>query len=63
MTTTLEVIAPATPGARPSVIGTARNIREARKLAKPYQARKDLTYQDVRIVRGGKLAEYCGPAR
>lgn len=63
MATTLEVIAPATPGARPSVIGTARTIREARKLAKPYQSRKDLTYQDVRIVRGGKLAEYCGPAR
>ena len=63
MTTTLEVIAPATPGARPSVIGTARNIREARKLAKPYQSRKDLTYQDVRIAKGGRHVEYCGPAR
>ena len=63
MTTTLEVIAPATPGARPSVIGTARTIREARKLAKPYQTRKDLTYPDVRIAKGGRHVEYCGPAR
>jgi hypothetical protein len=63
MTTTYQVIAPATPGARPTVIGEARKIADARRLAKPYEARKDLTYQDVRIAKAGRHVEYCGPAR
>lgn len=57
------VTAPKTPGSQPSVVGTARRIADARKLAKPYQSRRDLTHQDVRIERDGKLAEYAGPVR
>lgn len=60
---TYTVTAPKTPGSVPAVIGTAKRIAEARKLAKPYQSRRDLTRQDVRIERDGKLAEYAGPVR
>lgn len=58
------VLAPETPGASPSVIGTASTIREARRLAKPYTSRLDLRWQDVRINdTDGMLVEYAGPSR
>lgn len=61
-TTKYTVEAPRTAGARPVIVGTASTIREARKIAKA-AAFAGLTYQDVRIDRDGKLAEYAGPAR
>jgi len=56
------VEAPRTAGARPVIVGTAATIREARRIAMA-AAFPGLTYQDVRIDRDGKLAEYAGPAR
>lgn len=61
--TQLTVTAPKTPGAAPSVVGTASTIREARQIAAEFSDRRDLTYQDVVISRGAKRVEFAGPAR
>ncbi len=58
-----NVSAPQTPGAAPSD-HPAATLAEARKIAKTFVGRRDLTGQDVRIETGdGQLVEYAGPAR
>lgn len=52
-----------TPGSTTTTVGTAKTIREARRIARQYDSRRDLTYQDVAIRRGGKIVEYAGPSR
>lgn len=52
-----------TPGSTPTTVATAKTLREARRIASQYDSRRDLTYQDVAIRRGGKIVEYAGPAR
>lgn len=61
-TATYTVSAPTTPGQQPSIIGWAKTLRDARKIAKA-AAMPSLTYQDVRIDRGSVLVEYAGPCR
>lgn len=56
------VIAPKVPGAVPSSQDAA-TLAEARKIAKSFGDRRDLTWQDVRIERNGKIIEYAGPPR
>lgn len=53
------------PGSKFEVVGTASNILEARKIAKTFAGRKDLTFQDVMIrdSSNGELVEYAGPSR
>ncbi len=64
MTARYYVLAPATPGAAPTVLHAADRIRDARTLASQLDDRGDLTYQDVRIERrDGSLVEFAGPAR
>ena len=59
-----RVSAPLTPGARPVVAGAAATLADARRLARGFSHRRDLTYQDVRIERpSGSLVEYAGPPR
>ena len=61
-----RVVAPATPGAPPTPATSAGSSRlaEARRIARCFRHRRDLTYQDVRIVRAdGSLVEYAGPMR
>jgi hypothetical protein len=58
-----RVTAPRTPGAVPSVIGTADTIGAARKIARGCWS-DDLRGQDVRIeTLDGQRVEYSGPAR
>jgi hypothetical protein len=59
-----NVSAPETPGAASSN-HFAKTLREARKIAKEFSRRRDLTYQDVRIEKlpTGMLVEYAGPFR
>ena len=58
-----QVTAPRTPGATPTVIGTADTISEARKIARGCWS-PDLNGQDVRIeTLDGSRVEYAGPAR
>lgn len=58
-----QVTAPKTPGATPSS-QPAATLAEARKIAKAFAGRRDLTGQDVRIERAdGQLVEYAGPSR
>ena len=57
------VEAPATPGASPTR-KPARNLADARSIAKTFKDRSDLKRQDVRIeLEDGSLVEYAGPAR
>lgn len=60
-----QVTYPTTPGSTPTVQIGARTIREARRHARAEaQARRDLTYQDIRIERrDGRLVEFAGPSR
>ena len=59
------ITAPTTPGSRPSTIGTASTLRDARRIAVAVSRdRRDLAGQDVRIeYRDGRLAEYAGVGR
>lgn len=59
-----EVVAPRTPGAVPSVIGTADTLAEARAIARKYW-RRDLKGCDViiRTAATGRRVEFAGPAR
>ena len=60
---TYRIVYPGTPGATPTT-SEPMTLRQARAAALEVRTRKDLTYQDVRIVRrGGDLYEYAGPAR
>ena len=62
--TPYTVTAPRTPGATPSVIGTADTLTEARQIAAQFRHRPDLRGQDVRIDDAtGRKVEYAGPAR
>lgn len=58
------VVAPATPGARPTVVGKAGTLKAARAIAVE-SWRADLVAHDVRIELGdtGQLVEYYGPTR
>jgi hypothetical protein len=60
----INVTAPETPGATPTN-HFCNTLREARKIAKGYKSRRDLTWQDVRIEKAatGQLIEYAGPPR
>lgn len=58
------VTAPKSPGAQPSAVAECATIAEARRAARPFASRKDLSGQDVRIERpDGMLVEYAGPSR
>ncbi len=59
------VTAPKTPGATPSTVGSATNLRDARRIATTFsRGRHDLAGQDVRIeLTDGKLVEYAGVGR
>lgn len=60
---TYYVTAPETPGAVPTRT-RAHSLVWARKVARTYHGRRDLTNQDVRIEReDGRLVEYAGPNR
>lgn len=76
--TTYQISAPATPGARPTTYGPFKTLAAARKEARKWAHRKDLTNQDVRIERrpgrpnGSRdnpdgrevvFVEYAGPNR
>ncbi len=64
MAKSIQITAPKTPGSQPSIIGEFTNLRDARRAAKAFRVdRRDLTGQDVRIERDGKLVEYAGPVR
>lgn len=61
----LDVIAPRTPGAQPTVVGSADTIAEARAIAANFDHRRDLRRQDVviRLRHSGKRIEFAGPCR
>ncbi len=64
MATQYILRAPKTPGAQPSDISAHVYLAEARKAARAFRDRRDLTNQDVRIERvDGQLVEYAGPNR
>lgn len=53
-----------TPGSAMMVVSGHHTLTEARKAAREYRNRKDLTWQDVRIERAdGSLVAYAGPCR
>ncbi len=73
-----QIKAPATPGATPSTFGPYKTLAAARKEARRWEVRGDLTVQDVRIERlvgrplGSRdvpdgrptqFVEYAGPCR
>lgn len=61
---TYQIQTRTTPGATPSIVASTKTLAEARKVARTYSDRRDLTNQDVRIQReDGQLVEYAGPNR
>lgn len=60
--TKINIIAPANPGAKPSVVATANGIAAARRAARDFsRGRRDLLGQDVRLVDGnGAFIEFAG---
>lgn len=64
-TTEFEVWTRPVPGARMSVVARVGKMRDATAVAKAYNHRRDLTYQDVEIRKSstGKRVRFAGPAR
>ena len=62
--TSYQIRTRTTPGATPTVVAETKTLAGARKIARTYRDRRDLTGQDVRIERAdGSLVEYAGPTR
>jgi hypothetical protein len=61
----LTVWAPKVPGAQATIVGRCDTMAEAHAITAQYAHRRDLTRQDVYIVRvaTGKIISRDGPAR
>lgn len=58
----VTILAPKTPGAAPTLVWRGNSVAEAREVAeREYGHRRDLTWQDVRIMVGDHRVEYAGP--
>ena len=63
-TNAVMLIAPAVPGAVPSVAGKYKTVDDAYQAGvEKFGGRRDLRRQDVRLMVGARCIGYAGPSR